>query len=309
MSYTKWRGAMRKYRESIEGAFTDTHGSEPAKPNYSMKALIVSGNPESVDIFSYLFREVGIEAHKCDSQSLAIDRLMSDKFEALVLDFDNLSACSEIVGRVRGMRPNREVPLFAIASGSAAKAAALVLNSDFMIERPLEPLQIRSLLRTVYGRMLRSSQAYFRLNLELSVSIARASGPLLKSRTLNLSQNGMALATPVPLDPGEILRLVFALPQTDVVVMAEGTVIWDDGQGKSGIRFECSSPSAQARYFEWLHGHFFMRLHGQYVHVDIQHSPTMGPVTSRIRPGTGTSLPQSDSEGGSDQWRSFGLHV
>jgi DNA-binding response OmpR family regulator len=264
---------VRKYQKTIEGAFADVDRSERINTNYRMKALVVSGNRQTIDIFAYLFREVGIEAANCDSKSRAIDRVTSEKFDALVLDFDNLSGCSEIVENVRGIRPNREIPLFAIASESQAKATALAVSSNFVIERPLVPQQIKSLLRTVYGRMLRSSQAYFRLNIELSVSMARASGPLLNGRTLNVSQNGMALTSPVSLKTGEMLHLVFAIPHTDVVVSAEGTVIWDDGHGKSGIRFKCSSASAEARYFEWLHDHFFMRPNAQYLDIEIQRNP------------------------------------
>jgi DNA-binding response OmpR family regulator len=273
VSYIRCRGAVRKYQKTIEGAFADIDRSERINTNYRMKALVVSGNRQTIDIFAYLFREVGIEAANCDSKSRAIDRVTSEKFDALVLDFDNLSGCSEIVENVRGIRPNREIPLFAIASENQAKATALALSSNFVIERPLVPQQIKSLLRTVYGRMLRSSQAYFRLNIELSVSMARASGPLLNGRTLNVSQNGMALTSPVSLKTGEMLHLVFAIPHTDVVVSAEGTVIWDDGHGKSGIRFKCSSASAEARYFEWLHDHFFMRPNAQYLDTEIQRNP------------------------------------
>jgi DNA-binding response OmpR family regulator len=273
VSYIRCRGAVRKYQKTIEGAFADIDRSERINTNYRMKALVVSGNRQTIDIFAYLFREVGIEAANCDSKSRAIDHVTSEKFDALVLDFDNLSGCSEIVENVRGIRPNREIPLFAIASENQAKATALALSSNFVIERPLVPQQIKSLLRTVYGRMLRSSQAYFRLNIELSVSMARASGPLLNGRTLNVSQNGMALTSPVSLKTGEMLHLVFAIPHTDVVVSAEGTVIWDDGHGKSGIRFKCSSASAEARYFEWLHDHFFMRPNAQYLDTEIQRNP------------------------------------
>jgi DNA-binding response OmpR family regulator len=273
VSYIRCRGAVRKYQKTIEGAFADVDRSERINTNYRMKALVVSGNRQTIDIFAYLFREVGIEAANCDSKSRAIDHVTSEKFDALVLDFDNLSGCSEIVENVRGIRPNREIPLFAIASENQAKATALALSSNFVIERPLVPQQIKSLLRTVYGRMLRSSQAYFRLNIELSVSMARASGPLLNGRTLNVSQNGMALTSPVSLKTGEMLHLVFAIPHTDVVVSAEGTVIWDDGHGKSGIRFKCSSASAEARYFEWLHDHFFMRPNARYLDTEIQRNP------------------------------------
>ena len=54
-----------------------------------------------------------------------------------------------------------------------------------------------------------------------------------------------------------------------MLVIAEGTVIWDDGHGRSGIRFEMLEPVNPCD-FRWLHDQFFMRLNGQNVYAEIQ---------------------------------------
>jgi DNA-binding response OmpR family regulator len=265
LSYLYWRTALQRYRKSIETACAQFNPSECAGINCKMKALILCRDPETIGIVSHLFREVGIEIQTCSSESHLLARLISGKFEALVVDCDELAKCPELVKNLRDLRPHQHLPVFAIASEGSAKAAASSFGNSLVIERPFVLSEIRSLLRTVYGRMLRSSQAYFRMNAEIPVSLARASGPVLQCSTLNISQNGMAVITPVSLEVGEVLNLMFAIPHTDVVVSAEGTVIWDDGKGKAGIRFECSSARAQAHFFEWLHDHFCMRLDAQSV--------------------------------------------
>lgn len=262
VSYLGYRSALCDYRKAIECTFADLKRNKRTSAHYRMKALILCRDPETAGIFSQLFREVGIEPQQCDSGSQAIDELMSDKFEALVLDFDNFPECTDIAKIVREIRPNHAAQVFALVSVDQATTTALSSGSTFVLRRPPAPSQIRSLVQTVYGRMLRNSQAYFRLNCEFTVSIARASGPLLKCTTINISQNGMAVITPGDLRPGESLHLVFVIPHTDIVVGAEGTVIWADGHGKAGIRFECSSAPAQARFIEWLNGHFFMKFEG-----------------------------------------------
>jgi CheY-like chemotaxis protein len=155
-----------------------------------MRALVVCRDAEIIRIFSQIFLEVGIETEKCGSESQAIDQLMSDKFEALVLDFDKLPDCPDVVRRVREIRPNKTAQVFAIASNDEATTRALESGSTFVLKRPPVPFQVRNLLHTVYGRMLRSLQAYFRLNIEFTVSIARALGRLLQCTTINISQQG-----------------------------------------------------------------------------------------------------------------------
>ena len=252
--------ALSEYRKSINSAFLDLNRGESVNSHLKMKALVVCRNHQTIGILSHLFREVGVETQICETESSLLDHLRSNKYEALVVDFDDLSGSAEIVKSARDVRPNKDIALFAIASNSHMRAAALTWENTFMVRRPLVLSEVRSLLRTVYGRMVRSSQEYFRMNAEIPVTLARAHGPVLQCTTVNISQNGMAIMTPAPLDRGELLHLVFAIPQTDVVVSAEGTVIWDNSQGKAGIRFECSAASTQARLFEWLNNHFRVKL-------------------------------------------------
>jgi len=272
ISYVKYRNALGEYRKAITSTLANSNRTGRDHTNCRLKALIVCRNPEIIATFSQLFGEVGIESRSCQSEPDAIERLMLDKFEALVLDCDAFAGCPGMVEKVRGIYPNKEIVVFAISAKSKSTTAALAFGSNFMIELPLAPLQIRSLLRSVYGSMLRTSQAYFRLNVEIAVSIARPLGSFLQCQTINVSQNGMAIKTPTSLDPGELLHLVFAVPHTDIVVSAEGTVIWDDRQGKAGIRFECSSASTQSLFFEWLHGHFFMGLEEDNLNFETRHS-------------------------------------
>jgi hypothetical protein len=269
LSYLHWRTALQRYHRSIESACAEFDRRECGNVNYKMKALLLCHIPETVGIVSHLLREVGVETQTCESESQALARLTSGKFEALVVDYDEIAKWPEVVNNIRALRPNQDLPLFAIASEGPAKAAASRLGNTFVIERPLILSDIRSLLRTVHGRMVRSSQTYFRMNVDIPVYLARVSGVVLQCSTLNISQNGMAVMTPVALNIGEALNLMFSIPQKDIVVSAEGTVIWDNGKGKAGIRFECSSAHAQARVFEWLHDHFCMRLDVQYESVRV----------------------------------------
>jgi PilZ domain-containing protein len=259
-SYVLFRAHRAHYLPNATSDVAVDHTIQKHGSSYRMKALILSTNHESVAIFSQIFREIGIETQRSESEAYALERLMSEKFEALVLDFDDLASCGNVKAQLGSIRPNQNVAVVAIASDDGAKAAAVQSGTTFVIERPLIPVQLRSLLRTIYGRMVRSSQSYFRFNFQIPVSLVRELGNRVQCTTINLSHNGMAISTPEPLIPGESLRIAFLLPNTDSPINAEGTVIWDDAHGKAGIRFECSNTSATTRYFEWLQDHFYTRL-------------------------------------------------
>src|SRR5437899_12493720 len=159
ITYAKQKHIVGECREALELA--SEPGKATAESPFGMKALVVGRDPEMISIFSHLFRENSIETQKCFLESVAIDQLSSEKFEAVVLDFDHVGRCADILKSLP--RPNKHVVVVAIASDSRAKEIASALGAAFIIERPLVPSQIRDLLRSVYGRMLHDRQAYFRL--------------------------------------------------------------------------------------------------------------------------------------------------
>lgn len=260
VTYIRLKHVLIESRPAIN--ITPGQPSKFAAPqiHVDMKALIVGSDPEMVSLFSRLFCEKGIETRKCLLASSAVDQLSSEKFEAIVLDFDELADWQSILTDVP--RPNGRVLVIGIASGSANKELASRAGVAFVIERPLTAAQIQDVLRAAYGRMLRDGQRYFRLAVTLPVSIRTGSGTVTQCTTLNVSQTGMAVNSQSSFIVGERISLVFAIPNTDVFVSGEGKVIWDDKHGKTGISFECSSSSAQSRYYEWLQDHFFMEKSG-----------------------------------------------
>jgi DNA-binding response OmpR family regulator len=224
---------------------------------FVMKALVIARDPEMVGILSDAFREKRISTQQCSAE-IAVEQLSSDKFAAVVLDFDQLPGCDHVLQNLPGA--NKRVVVIAVASGTAAKTIASRLGASFMLERPLDPGRLRELVTSAYGRMLRDSQVYFRLAVQLQVSVRRSDGNLLHCTTLNVSQTGMAVKTPAVFTIGETIQLAFAIPNTDIFVSAEGKVIWDDKHGKAGISFECASSSADEAFHDWLHDHFHMNL-------------------------------------------------
>lgn len=259
LDHARHKRASNNGQRKLRRASTQTASSNgDGEPHWAMKALVVVRDPEILNTFCQLFEAFHIETHRCLQESNAIQRLSSEKFETLVLDADNIEAAAEIL-KVKAAPRNRHLVVVAVASDDRARETASLLDPAFTIERPLAASRLRDLVAKVHGRMLRERQAYFRVAVQLPVTIRRRSGELLQFATLNLSQSGMAITGPHLLLVGEQLSLGFAIPNSDMFVSAEGTLVWEDGNGRAGIQFECSSSSVKVRYFDWLHDQFFVR--------------------------------------------------
>ena len=69
---------------------------------------------------------------------------------------------------------------------------------------------------------------------------------------------GIALRTPRSMQEGEIVGVVFAISNSGPLMIAEGTVIWDDKQGKTGLHLRFASPQDRDRISEWLDSEFYI---------------------------------------------------
>ncbi|MGA9511568.1 MAG: PilZ domain-containing protein [Candidatus Sulfotelmatobacter sp.] len=269
VTHIRDKNVLAECRKGLEGSLQSSTAPPMPDSRFALRALIVGRDPEMISVISHLFREKHIEARVCSLES-AIGQLSSQKFAALVLDFDELARCPEILKNLP--HPNKNVVVFGVASSSAIERSASDVEAAFVIERPLVPSRIRDVLIAEYGRMLRDGQTYFRLAIELPVSIRRASGTMLQCTTLNLSQSGMAVRAAVTFTVGEPIYVAMAIPNTDIFMTIAGKVIWDDKHGKTG--FDCTSTPVQVRFFEWLHDHFFTALDSDAVDMSEHASKT-----------------------------------
>jgi len=221
-----------------------------------IRTLLVTPDAWLVKNFTDISRELGIDAQKSDKAGGVPEELGRTKYEAVLVDFDNVPDTLPILARVRESPANRNAVIFAVASGTS-REQALQQGANFVFERPLEPKDIRRALYAAYDLMARERRRYFRCTAELPVLLSPATATTdLRCTTINVSSNGMALSTPSPMKPGEEVRIILFLKAAGPVVRAKGTVVWDDKHGKTGLRFQCSVQRDQSELESWLDSNF-----------------------------------------------------
>jgi hypothetical protein len=221
-----------------------------------IRALLVTPDVWLVTNFTNISRELGIDAQRSGKTAGVPEELGRTKYEAVLVDFDNVPDTSSILARVRASPANKNAVIFAVASG-ASREQALEQGANFVFGRPLEAKEIRRVLYAGYDLMARERRRYFRCTAELQVLLTQASSSTdVRCTTINISSSGMALSTPSPLNPGAEVRIILFLQSTGPVVRAKGTVVWDDKHGKTGLSFQCSIERDQFELESWLDRNF-----------------------------------------------------
>jgi DNA-binding response OmpR family regulator len=224
-----------------------------------LKALIVSPDVKTTAAFVQAFQDLKVIAQGCVDQASASERFTQAKFEAVVVDLDNILECIPFVQNLRQGRANRNSVVVAVATNDSAKKRASEHGASFVVERPLIEEHLLAVLRAAYGFMLQDRRRYFRLVTELAVSIRTSSGMEFQCKTINISSEGMALRTPRSMQEGETVGVVFAVSSPGPLMIVEGTVIWDDKHGKAGLHLRFANSQDKDRISEWLDGEFYMQ--------------------------------------------------
>src|SRR5258708_22490468 len=183
-----------------------------------MNILLLTADPLLVRAFSDESREIGIEAQSVGDSDGFSQQLSSAKYEGLVLDCDTVPAAISVLGRVRESRPNKDAVIFAVATGANRRDRALQDGAHFLLQRPIEGTEIKRTLHTAYDLMRGERRRYFRCAAELPLELTFiTSGKSLQCVTMNVSSNGMAVKTPVPLRLAETMDIALLLPEMGTV--------------------------------------------------------------------------------------------
>ena len=223
-----------------------------------IRALLVTPDPDLVSRFSEVCEELGLSADSSATPSEVPVEISCSKYEAVLVDFDTVPKTPAIMDSVRESRGNKTALIFAVATATAHRHQALRQGANFIFVRPLDSNEIRRVLYAAYDLMARESRRYFRFSVELPILLGDVdSEPTLGCTTFNISSNGMALRSPIPLRGGQMVQMALFIPGAGQPVRATGSVIWDDQHGKTGINFQCAAPRDQNELDAWLNARFY----------------------------------------------------
>jgi CheY-like chemotaxis protein len=213
-------------------------------------ALLVSADPVTIRHFSHALEELSIAPDVCQEVPTAVGLLNRRKFDAVIVDLQLGEQSGLILDEARSSPSNQTAVTFLISSGDA-EGTAFRKRSEFVFERPLSAESIRSTLKPAYGLILRERRRYFRCPVSVPVTILRQSLPEVHCHTVNISEGGMAVSTPVPLIAGEEVQVQFTLPGHDIPFSAESKVCWWK-TGHLGVGFMSLSQAQKSELQGWL---------------------------------------------------------
>jgi CheY-like chemotaxis protein len=218
----------------------------------TLDSLLLSQDPELVRVVRPTLEKLSIDVEICHEARAGADILISEKFDAVIVDCDDLSGGLGLLQGLRGTPSNKNTVTFAVLNGKRTTTQeAFGMGANFVLQKPISMINASRCFNAALNFMVRERRRYFRHPVKMQVKIALGDKDV-KSTSTNLSESGIALMLRDALPKGATPTLQFTLPETNLKFDIEAEVVWADMKGRCGLRFRNVPKQSQEQLEKWL---------------------------------------------------------
>jgi CheY-like chemotaxis protein len=218
----------------------------------TLESLLLSRDAEVVRVLRPTLEKLSIEVEICQEAKKATEILIAEKFDAVIIDCDDLRGGLEVLQGVRTTPSNKNSVTFAVLNGKKTTTQeAFAMGVNFVLQKPISVLNASRCFNAALSFMVRERRRYYRQPVKMLVKVL-ADDREIKATSTDISEGGMALLVHQALPKNANPRLQFTLPGTTLSMDIESEVAWADLKGRVGLRFRNLAPSSQELLEKWL---------------------------------------------------------
>jgi CheY-like chemotaxis protein len=218
----------------------------------NLESLLVSRDSEVVRTLQTTLDKLSIAIQVAAAAGSGNDAMTTAKFDAVIVDCDDLQGGSEVLRHLRQTPSNKTSVSFAILNGKTTTQQAFEMGANFVLQKPLTPSSTLRCFNAALGFMERERRRYFRCPVKIPVTMHFNGSGEVKGIATNLSEGGMAIKVQTAISKQPVSAIKFALPGTKVLLEPKAEVAWVDGSGHAGIRFTDFPDSARQQLEAWI---------------------------------------------------------
>jgi DNA-binding response OmpR family regulator len=217
-----------------------------------LESLLLSRDAEVVRVLRPTLEKLSIDVEICQEAKKATEILIAEKFDAVIIDCDDLRGGVEVLQGVRGTPSNKNSVTFALLNGKKTTTQeAFAMGVNFVLQKPISPLNASRCFNAALNFMVRERRRYYRQPVKMQVKVV-AGDKEINATSTDISEGGIALLVHQAIPKDATPRLQFTLPDSTVSMEIETEVAWADLKGAVGLRFREVPRSSQELLEKWL---------------------------------------------------------
>jgi DNA-binding response OmpR family regulator len=218
----------------------------------NLDSLLISQDEALLAVLRPALEKISVNLEVCPEQRSGHDLMAKRKFDAVIIDCDDLHNGIELLKSLRQTQSNSRSVAFLVVNGKTTTQEAFASGANFVLQKPLTPLHASRCFNAALNFMVRERRRYFRHRLDMPLRISLPHNQEMTASATNLSEGGMAIRVQGKLPKDSQLQFRFTLPTTNISLELKGQVAWSDEAGDVGIRFVEVPQSSQYQLEKWL---------------------------------------------------------
>jgi CheY-like chemotaxis protein len=218
----------------------------------SLECLLLCRDQQAIGVIQPALDKLYIAVEVCSGARSGEERLAAEKYDAVVIDCDDLKGGLDVLEKLRTGTSNRNSVVFAILNGATTTQEAFRMGANFVLQKPIQPLSAMRCFTAAFGLMERERRRYFRVPLDMPALLTFLNHPTLKATATNLSEGGMAVSFRGTLPQDRLAKVRFTLPGTNDTLEPKAVLAWADSSGHAGIRFIEVPQNSREQLERWL---------------------------------------------------------
>jgi len=218
----------------------------------TLESLLLSRDLEVVRILRPTLEKLSIQVEICQEAKKANEILIAEKFDAVIVDCDDLQGGREVLQGLRATPSNKNSVTFAVLNGKKTTTQeAFEMGVNFVLQKPISTLNASRCFNAALNFMVRERRRYYRQPVKMPVRVM-IDEKELKATSTNISEGGIALMMHKAIPKTGKPRLLFQLPESSIAFDVESEVAWVDIKGHVGLRFLNVPQSCKDQLDKWL---------------------------------------------------------
>jgi CheY-like chemotaxis protein len=216
----------------------------------NLQALLVSSDDSAADVLGRVLSSFGIATDRSSDPETTLARIHQQKFDALVVDFDDQILAEEVLLQARKLGTG---PLsIALVADTTKVRQVLSGGAHFVLYKPISEEAARAGLRAAAALLTRERRRAFRVPVQAPVEITLPDARKVDGILLDLSETGMDVLTAEAQTAASLLAFHFQLPDGAVEVEGHGQVVWANPNGQTGVHFIDVPETVKEKLRAWL---------------------------------------------------------
>ena len=217
-----------------------------------LESLLLSRDLGVIRVIQPALETLSIVVEVCHGVSSGQEILRTEKFDAVIIDCDDLKGALGVFGSLRKSASNKNSVTFAILNGGTTTQQAFQMGANFVLQKPISALNAKRCFGAAVNFMIREQRRYFRHPVGIPATIGFGEGQKLKATMTNISEGGMAIFFGGVLPKGGVSTATFKLPGVASALEPKIQIAWMDESGRAGLRFTEMPAEARKQLDHWI---------------------------------------------------------